>query len=98
MTAAREGGGRPAGPAAPRVVLHTRPGCSLCGAARDVVAAVCAEQGASWAEVDVDAPGAEHLSARYSDLVPAVTVDGHHHEHWRIDAGRLREALTAVAP
>ena len=78
-----------------RVVLHTRPGCHLCDVAREVVTAVCADEGARWAEVDVDAPAAvaEGLRARYTDLVPVVTVDGRHHEHWRIDPTRLRVAL-----
>ncbi len=89
-----------AGPAGARVVQHTRPGCHLCDLAREVVAAACADEGAAWAEVDVDAPDAvaEGLQARYTDLVPVVTVDGRHHEHWRIDPARLRAALRGNAP
>lgn len=88
----RRGGG---GTAAPRVVLHTRPGCHLCTAAVAVVTSVCADAGVEWVEVDIDGPDGEvgGLRARYTDLVPAVSVDGRHHDHWRIDADRLRAAL-----
>ncbi|CAA9400867.1 MAG: Glutaredoxin-like domain-containing protein PA3033 [uncultured Quadrisphaera sp.] len=83
------------GTAGARVVLHTRPGCHLCDVAREVVTAVCADEGTAWTEVDVDAPGAvaDGVRDRYTDLVPVVTVDGRHHEHWRIDPERLRAAL-----
>ncbi len=86
------------GDAATRVLLHTRPGCSLCTSARDVVAAVCAERGEPWAEVDIDGPAgaAGGLRSRYTDLVPVVTVDDHHVDHWRIDPDRLRTALGAL--
>jgi glutaredoxin len=80
-----------------RVVLHTRPGCHLCDVARSVVREVCAARGEAWAEVDVDAPEHADLRARWTDLVPVVTVDGRHHDHWRIDADRLRGALEATA-
>lgn len=81
--------------AAARVVLHVRPGCHLCDLAREVVAGVCADAGERWAEVDVDGPAAvaDGVRERYTDLVPVVTVDGRHHDHWRIDAGRLHAAL-----
>ena len=89
------GGVATGGDAAARVLLHVRPGCSLCTAAREVVSTVCTELGETWREVDVDGPAGEvgGLRARYTDLVPVVTVDGHHHDHWRIDPERLREAL-----
>ncbi len=74
-----------------RVVVYARVGCHLCEVARDVVAQVAADAGVAWREVDVDAD--PELTARYGELVPAVTVDGVLVDHWRIDPVRLRRAL-----
>ena len=74
-----------------RVVLVGRAGCHLCEDAREVVARVAAETGATWREVDVDADA--DLRRRYTDLVPVVLVDGAEHDFGRVDAGRLRSAL-----
>lgn len=78
---------------APRLVLYGRVGCHLCEEARALVAAVSAETGALWAEIDVDDDA--ELAERYSELVPVVTVDGVQQGYWRIDADRLRRALAA---
>lgn len=75
-----------------RVVLYARTGCHLCDAARPVVAEVVDGAGSTWTEVDVDTD--PELAARYGELVPAVTVDGVLVDYWRIDAVRLRAALT----
>ena len=80
------------GSAGERVVLYSRSGCHLCEVARASVERVCRETGTTFREVDVDAD--PELVARYGDLVIVVTVDGHHHDHWRIDERELREALT----
>ena len=91
---------QPTGPLAPvspsraRVVLYSRAGCHLCDDARAVVAAVAAEHGAAWAEVDVDAGGGT-LADVYGELVPVVEVDGARAGYWQIDADRLRDALAA---
>jgi hypothetical protein len=65
--------------------------------ARALVAAVAAEHGATWAEVDVDAggltPDGRSLADAYGELVPVVEVDGARVGYWQIDAARLREAL-----
>lgn len=77
-----------------RVTLLVRPGCHLCDVAREVVEVVCAESGAGWAEVDIDADGGDPaLLEAYSDLVPVVLVDGVQQAFWRVDARRLRRAL-----
>lgn len=84
-------------PDGPRVVLYVREACHLCEDARAVVAEVAAEAGATWAEVDIDtAADAEELTAAYGELVPVVTVDGVRQGYWRLDADRLRRALTAT--
>jgi glutaredoxin len=79
--------------ATPRVTLYVRAGCHLCEVARDVVAAVCAEVGESFTEVDVDADPA--LLARFDEEVPVTFVDGRQHDFWRVDPDRLRAALLA---
>jgi glutaredoxin len=83
----------------PRVVLYGRTGCHLCADARAVVAAVCAQTGATWAEVDVDAGGrtadGRALADAYGELVPVVEVDGARVGYWQIDAARVRDALAA---
>jgi len=73
-------------------VLYARRGCHLCDEARTVVAAVAAERGAAWREVDVDDAG---LADRYGELVPVVEVDGVRVGYWQIDADRVRDALAA---
>jgi glutaredoxin len=78
----------------PRVTVVSRVDCHLCEQAKQVVARVAAEVGVTWAEVDVDADPA--LLAEYSDLVPVILVDGKMHDYWRVDADRLRQALSAA--
>ncbi|GIG38891.1 thioredoxin family protein [Cellulomonas phragmiteti] len=81
------------------MVLYGRAGCHLCDDARDLVARVCAELGASWVEVDVDvpAPDGSVLADELGELVPVVDVDGVRRGYWRIDEVRLRRALATGA-
>lgn len=77
----------------PRVLLVGKPGCHLCDDARSVVAAVCAESAVEWDEMSIlDDPT---LADRYADQIPVVLIDGVVHDFWRVDAGRLRDALTS---
>ncbi|WP_407319067.1 glutaredoxin family protein [Isoptericola halotolerans] len=78
-------------PDASRVVVYSRADCHLCDEARAVVAAVCAEMGETWQEIDIDAEPA--LVERYGDYVPVVEVDGVQQGFWRIDAARLARRL-----
>jgi hypothetical protein len=75
-----------------RVTLVGKPDCHLCEAAREVIGAVCAELGESYVEVsildDLD------LADLYWEQIPVTLVDGRQHDFWRVDAGRLRAALT----
>lgn len=75
----------------PRVVLYSKPGCHLCDDAREVVAAVCAELGESFDEVDITT--SEELMRAYGEQIPVTVVDGRQHDFWRVDAARLRAAL-----
>ena len=74
-----------------RVVFLTRRGCSLCDAAKPVVARAAADAGAVLEVRDVDADPDD--LARWSDQVPVVLLDGELHAHWRVDERALRRAL-----
>jgi len=78
-----------------RVVLYGRAGCHLCDDARALVERVCADVGATWAEVDVDLPRPDGsvLADELGEMVPVVDVDGVRRGYWRIDEARLRRAL-----
>ena len=78
--------------AEPRVRVLTRPGCHLCEQAVEVVAQVCAEVGESYRTQDITTD--PELLRRYTDEVPVTFVDGAQHDYWRVDADRLRAALT----
>jgi glutaredoxin-like protein DUF836 len=80
------------GRAEPRITLIGKPGCHLCDDAREVVARVAAETGTQWHELSIldDA----ELAERYREQIPVVLVDGEQHDYWRVDAERLRGALS----
>jgi glutaredoxin len=80
-------------PEAARVLMYGKPGCHLCDVARETIRAVCAELGESWEEVDISAD--DELMRRYGEEIPVTLVDGRQHDFWRVDARRLRGALTA---
>jgi glutaredoxin len=80
--------------AAPTIELLTRPGCSLCTTAREVVARVAGERDLPWSEQDVDAD--PELADRFGDRVPVVLLDGREHAYWRVDEQRLRLALRGI--
>jgi glutaredoxin len=78
-----------------RVTLYAKPGCHLCDDARVVIAAVCAELGETYEEVDITAGSdSERLMRAYGEEIPVTFVDGRQHDFWRVDAGRLRAALS----
>lgn len=74
-----------------RVTLYGRASCHLCDEARAVVAAVCAEVGESFLEIDIDTDPS--LQERFTEEVPVTFVDGRQHDFWRVDPDRLRAAL-----
>jgi hypothetical protein len=71
--------------------LLTRPGCSLCSTAREIVGRVAVEEGTDWIERDVDA--VPELADAFGDRVPVLLLDGAEHAYWRVDEQRLRNAL-----
>jgi glutaredoxin len=82
----------PAARSAHRVTLLTRPGCHLCDDARAVVEQVTAELGVTYEERDITAD--ETLLRTYGEQIPVTLVDGRQHDFWRVDAARLRKALS----
>ena len=95
MSGNRPGAGEPGhvelGEAPPRVVLYSKPGCHLCDDAREVIAAVCAELGESFDEVDITT--SEDLMRSFGEQIPVTFVDGEQHDFWSVDPTRLRAAL-----
>lgn len=59
-----------------------------------MVVSVCAERGVAWDEVDVSEDPA--LLDRYAEEIPVVLVDATVLAFWRVDALRLRAALSRV--
>jgi Glutaredoxin-like domain (DUF836) len=81
------------GAAVPRVVVVTKAGCHLCDDAMTVVAAVCDSLDVAWTPrqlIDVPEPQRSH----WTELVPVVLVDEAVHDVFRVDAERLRDALS----
>jgi glutaredoxin len=74
-----------------RVRLYSKPGCHLCDDAREIVAAVCAELGERYDEVDIT--DSAELMRRFGEEIPVTFVDDRQHDFWRVDADRLRAAL-----
>jgi hypothetical protein len=75
------------------LTLIGKPGCHLCENARTVVDAVLAD----FPDVAVEERSIlddDELNRAYADEIPVVLVDGKVHTIWRVDAGRLRTALT----
>lgn len=78
------------------MTLLTRPGCHLCDDARQVVVGVLQElPDVTLEEKSIDDD--DILLERYADEIPVVLIDGRVHNIWRVDAARLRAALT-LAP
>lgn len=78
-----------------RVTVYTRPGCHLCEVAVQTIAEVCAELGESYLEIDITGDDdSEGLEDQYGEEIPVTLVDGRQHDFWRVDATRLRAALT----
>ena len=75
-----------------RVSLYTKPECSLCDAAKEVLQPVAAALGLRWDEVSIyDA--AEDFE-RFRTLVPVLCVDGEVVLTLRFDASAVRAALS----
>ncbi len=77
------------------VTLVGKPGCHLCDDARSVVSGVIAEF--SGAELELEERSIledKALHDAYWEQIPVVLIDGRMHTYWKVDAVRLREALS----
>lgn len=79
-------------PGAVRVTLIGKPGCHLCDDARTVIEQVCDQTGDRWRELSIEEDPV--LYDEHWERIPVVLVDGRPHDFWRIDADRLRRALS----
>ncbi|WBU37024.1 glutaredoxin family protein [Homoserinibacter sp. YIM 151385] len=77
----------------PRVTLVGKPGCHLCDDARAVLAEVLPEFPSAQLEERsiLDDP---ELHERFVEEIPVVLIEERVHTIWRVDADRLRRALT----
>jgi glutaredoxin len=75
------------------ITLLSRPGCHLCDDARSVIAAVAGELGVPWSERDITMSPQD--LREYGEMIPVTLIDGVQHDFWRVDADRLRRALSA---
>ncbi len=79
-------------PIVARVSLIGKPDCHLCEQARAVIERVCLQTGESFVELSIlEDP---ELADLYWERIPVTLVDGQPHDFWRVDADRLRRALT----
>ena len=76
-----------------RLTLIGKPDCHLYDDARAVVDSVIAERDDVALEELSILDDAE-LNAKYWDEIPVLMIDGRVHAIWRVDAERLRAALS----
>ncbi|TFV98040.1 glutaredoxin family protein [Orlajensenia leifsoniae] len=78
------------------LTLIGKPGCHLCDDARAIVTTVLTEfPDAALDELSI--LDDEALRDRYAEEIPVLLIDGAVHTYWRVDAERLRAALTTPA-
>ncbi|MES2093126.1 MAG: glutaredoxin family protein [Actinomycetota bacterium] len=83
------------------ITLIGKPGCHLCDAARETIAAVVGrlESEASAPRITVEELSILDdpvLLERYADEIPVVLINGRVHNIWRVESDRLRAALLEV--
>ena len=79
------------------LTLITKPGCHLCDDARAVVQPIVEEfaapGGMNVVLNEVNMLENAELTARYSEEIPVLLINGKVHNYWRIDPDRLRSTL-----
>jgi glutaredoxin-like protein DUF836 len=81
----------------PQLTLLVRAYCHLCDEMRAAVQPLAVAAGAAIVELDVDAHPA--LEARFGERVPVLllgSIDGVELSHYRLDAGRVADALKSA--
>jgi hypothetical protein len=77
------------------LTVDGKPGCHLCEVATEIVGTVVAEFPEGTIEIEeIDIIGDPELEQRFGERIPVVYLDDELHAYWRIDASRLRKALT----
>jgi glutaredoxin len=79
-----------------QLTLIGKPGCHLCDDAEAVVTNVLAEFPNQVSLTKQSILEDDELFARYSEEIPVLLINGKVHNYWRIDADRLREALSTT--
>lgn len=83
-------------PAAPDVLLLTRPGCHLCADARSVLERIKKDLPISWREQSIE--GDEDLTSRFGEEIPVLLIDGVQRDFWQLDEKRIRRLLADWRP
>lgn len=76
-----------------KLVLISKPGCHLCDDAQEIILEVLK----NFPDVSFEEKNMlddQKLIDAYSEEIPVVLIDGKQHSFWRVDAHRLREALS----
>ncbi|MEN9713394.1 MAG: hypothetical protein RLZZ164_58 [Actinomycetota bacterium] len=87
------------------LTLIGKPGCHLCDDAEVAIAQVLEQLAAEPASLggavvtmnQLNMLESEELTARYSEEIPVLLINGQVHNYWRIDQQRLRTALLEAA-
>ena len=75
------------------VTLYTGRGCHLCDDAREALSRVHLVVPFEWEEIEID--GDPQLEFRWREELPVVCVDGRKLFKFRVDEGKLEQALRA---
>lgn len=78
-----------------QLTLIGRDGCHLCEDARGIVTDVL-EQFPDVQLVEASIDTDAELRRAWADEIPVLLINGRMHAYWRVDAQRLRAALTAA--
>jgi len=79
----------------PSVTLFHARDCSLCERARTQLAALRAELGFAYEEVDIG--GVDELEARYREWLPVVEIDGERAFVYYLDEAAFRRRIARAA-
>lgn len=75
----------------PKVVMYSRPRCSLCDEARLVLETARAQTPFEFEEISIE--GNDALELKYGVRIPVVLIDGKEFAEYRVDADALARAL-----
>lgn len=74
-----------------RVLIYSKPGCTLCDKAEVIISEICHELGEGYEVIDISVD--PKLMKEYGEQIPVVFVDGKQHDFWTVNPDRLRKAL-----